>query len=187
MQFCEDNDLDWSELFQDFSNIYEKYDNIEEVSPLQGIALARELSFAIDNFKDKLTQISIKQILCKVLEQIDIDADLQEITNEIANLFQKFNELDDAISAIDKDGYDSLEDLENAVKPIFDMFEDDKTQIKEIIKETLNTLFQPLIELGATQEQIDNALEDVELSSNPIELITDLFIEIAESTLNDAQ
>jgi len=45
-------------------------------------------------------------------------------------------------------------------------------------------MFSPLLELGATQEQIDTALEDIQLQENPIQIIIDTFMEIAQSTLN---
>jgi hypothetical protein len=183
LQFCEDS-LSWSDLFSDFSAIYDKYQEIDEVSPLQGVALARELSDAIDSFKEKIAMVSMKSLICAVLKNIDIDKEVEEVTKEIEDFFSEFSGFDEAIASIKSDGFETLEDIENAVKPIFENFNTTKETIEKEIAESLKLLFSPLLELGATQEQIDTALEDVQLQENPIQIIIDTFMEIAQSTLN---
>ena len=183
MQFCEE-DINWSELFSDFKNIYDKYTQIEDVSPLQGIALANELSEAITTFKDKIEVISFKSIVCAVISQIDLDSEISIIEQKIGEFFSEFSSFDDNITSLNPDDYQSLDDIKSAIAPILDNFEDIKSSIETEMRDGLKIMFQPLIELGATPDQIDEALKDVELSQSPTDLILDTFMSIANSTLS---
>ena len=78
MQFC-DEEIGWAELIDIFQDIYNKSQEIEDVSVLQGLAIARQLKDDIETFLDKLTQIGLKAIICQVLSAYDIDKELSLI------------------------------------------------------------------------------------------------------------
>ena len=183
-KFCED-EIKWIEIFDVFQGIYDKSQDIKNVSPLQGIALARLMSEELGDFLDKLTQISFKAIICEVLNHYDIDLKIDEVQDKITNLFDDFNQLDDAIANIQKGDNESLEDLINSVSPIFDNFISEKEDIDKIIDEKIAQLFQPLTELGASESEIKDALEEVEFNSSPSEYIVEVFLNITDRTLQN--
>lgn len=182
MKFCDD-DLDFMSLFNGFKDIYDKYDSIENVSVLQGIALAREIKEELDNFTNKIAMIGLKSIICEVLNHYDIDTQIKEVEDYITNLFTEFTNLDDEIANITKDGFESLEEIENAVTPIFDDFVTSKEDIERIVDDKLEELFKPLVELGASEDSIKEALEDIEFNDSPTQYIIDVFTRITDDTL----
>jgi hypothetical protein len=165
MKFCEE-EIKWTELIDIFQDIYNKSQQIEDVSVLQGLAIARQLKVDIQIFLDRITQIGLKSIICQVLESYDIDSGIEEVGEFIQKLFEEFNSLDDAIASIKKDDFATLEEIENAVSPIFDNFITSKEDIEKLVDDQLKILFMPLVELGASVSQIDQTLNSVNLQPN---------------------
>jgi len=184
MKFCEE-EIKWTELVDVFQEIYNKSCEMEDVSVLQGLAIARQLKDDVDEFLSKLQMIGLKAIICKVLESYDIDHEIEEVTTYITELFDEFNDMDISISAITKDGFATLEEVEDAVAPLFDSFITSKEDIEVLMGKQLKTLFMPLTELGASESQIDQALEDVEYSDSPTDYILEVFLNITDQTLNE--
>jgi len=182
MKFCDD-ELDFMSLFNGFKEIYDKYDSIDNVSVLQGIALAKQIKEELDIFTDKIAMIGIKSIICEVLSHYDIDTQIKEVEDYITNLFSEFTDLDNQIASITKDGFESLEDVENAVAPIFDSFISSKEDIEKMVDNKLADLFSPLIELGASEQGIKEALEEIEFNDSPTQYIIDVFTRITDDTL----
>lgn len=184
MKFCED-EINWTELIDIFQEIYNKTSDMESLEVLQAIALARVLKSDIEEFLDRLTAISLKGIICQVLSNYDIDEEIGYVADTIQEMFDKFNQFDDAIASIDADGFNSLEEIQDAVEPLLESFISEKDSIKELIDEQLKKLFSPLTELGASQSDIDSAFEEVEFSDSPTEYITEIFFTITDSTLQN--
>ena len=182
MKFCDD-ELNFLELFDGFKTIYDKFDSIENVSVLQGIALAREIKEELDTFTERVALIGVKSIICEVLSHYDIDSQIKEVEDYLTKLFTEFTDLDDQIANITKDGFDTLEEVENAVAPIFDNFISSKEDIEKMVDNKLADLFSPLIELGASEQGIKEALEEVEFNDSPTQYIIDVFTRIADDTL----
>lgn len=181
-KFCEES-IQWTDLIDIFQDIYDKSSDLETLEVLQAIALARELNDDIQDFLDKLKAISLKGIICEVLSNYDIDEQISMVTDKIDELFSKLTDFDDAIASINGSDYDSLQDIEDAVKPILDSFISDKEDVKKLIDDQLKKLFEPLTQLGASEDDIDSAFEDVEFNSSPVDYITDIFFKIADKTL----
>lgn len=184
MQFCEE-EIDWKSMLDGFVEIYDKVSKLEEIEPLQAIALAREAKEKIDEFIGIIQSVTLRSIVCTVLNNIELDEETSEILTYIQEMYRKFEEFDDAISAIKKDGFQSFEEIERAIEPLVGNFEDEKNLIKHKIDETIRSLFSPLVELGASQQDIDDAFEEVEFSDDPKQYIIDLFFKIAQNTIRN--
>jgi len=184
MKFCEDT-IKWTDLIDIFQNLYNKSQDINNVSVLQGIALARELRNDIDAFLSMLSEITLKALICQVLSEYDLDSEIEEIEKVVETLFTSFDTLDATLSQINKGELQSLEDIESLITPYLDDFGSIKEEIESSIDQRLITVFQPLIELGATNSNIINALEDVEYETSPKDYIIAVFIAITEQTLNN--
>jgi hypothetical protein len=183
MKFC-DEEIDWSDLLSDFSDIYDKYKQIDNMSPLQSIALARDIMNAIEEFKNQIEGISLKAIICEILNNFDIDSMINEITGDIDKIFDIFDNFEEAIQNLNSGDFQSLEDVENAISPLFGDMDSTKEKVEGEMRELLQKLFEPLVELGASQSQIDEAVENVQFSDNPSTIILDTFFQIADSTLD---
>ena len=186
LQFCEE-EIKWVELFDAFQGIYNKSQDIKDVSVLQGIALAREIKEDVSIFLDKVTQIGLKSILCEVLNHYDLDTSVKEVQDYITQLFTEFTALDESISSINKDDFETMDDIESAVAPIFDNFISSKEDIEKIVDEKLAVMFKPLVELGASEQDIKDALEEVEFNDSPSEYIVEVFLNITDRTLQNIQ
>jgi len=184
VNFCND-EIKWTDLIDAFQDIYNKSVEIEEVDVLQGIALARVLKDDVSLFLDRLTAISLKGLMCAVLSNYDIDDGISHVTGEITNLFDEFDSFDDQISSIGKDGFVNLDEIETAVSPLFENFITKKEDIERIMDEKLIELFLPLTELGATENQIRESLDEIEFDENPATYIMDVFLRIADKTIED--
>lgn len=182
--FCEE-EVEWTELIDVFQEIYNKSTEIKDVEVLQGIALARVLKTDIEEFLDKLTTISLKGLICTVLANYDIDEEIDKVTDEIETLFSEFNSFDDQIASINGDGFSSLSEIENAVYPIFENFISSKEDLERAMDEKLKEMFKPLTELGASELQIEEAFKEVQFEDNPANYIMDIFLTIADKTIQD--
>jgi len=182
MQFCDD-EIKWTELIDIFQEIYNKASDLEDVSVLQGLAIARQLKYDIEEFLDRVQMIGLKSIVCQVLQSYDIDKEIDEVTQYIDNLFIEFNDMDISISSINNSGFATLDEVEQAVTPIFDNFITTKEEIEKLVDSQLKKLFMPLTELGASEAQIDQALEDVGFTDSPSEYILEVFMNITDQTL----
>ncbi len=182
MKFC-DEEIEWSYFWTKIYEIKDLFDDMGEASPLQAIAFARLISDAFFEFKERLISISLKAVICEILKNYDIDAVVGEAEQMINTLFDEFNEFDSSISAITSSGFESIDEVENAVTPIFDNFDLSRNEIEKKVDEILLDMFLPLIELGASKQQIDDALESISYQSNPIDYILEVFNEIVDSTL----
>jgi hypothetical protein len=183
MEFC-DNDIDWWGFIDEFQQAYNHYEDIQDMSPLQGIAVAREIKQSLDVVIEKMTTISIKKLICKVLESVDLDSEMQKVQSFVTDLMSDFEHLENDVMSLQIEGL-TLEEIENNIDGFLNSFIGDKETIQTEVKRILKELFLPLIELGATESQIDEALEYVELEQNPTQIIIDLFLSIADSTLQN--
>lgn len=181
MNFC-DEELDFGTLFSDFENIYDKYQSIEDISPLQGVAIAIEISDAIDNFKQKITTITFKGIICKVISNIDIDDYSNQVQDFINQINDGFNNLDNEFTQNYEDK--TIDEIEAIFEPLINDFITTKEELEKAIDEKLSDLFSPLIKLGATKESIDEALKDIEFQDSPTQYLIDVFTRIVQDTLN---
>ena len=71
------------------------------------------------------------------------------------------------------------------VSPILNEFLNLKDNLESDIDTELEELFKPLVELGASANQIKEALEEVELTDSPTDYILNVFLTIADKTLED--
>jgi len=185
MQFCND-EITWSELFDAFRNIYDKVQEIEDVNVLQGLALARLLKSDLEEFISRVQTVTLKAIVCEVLSAYDLEEELSEVDEMITQIYSGLTQLDSTLSNINNQStFQTLAEVETVISPIIGSFLTDKENLESSIDAELEVLFQPLVELGASPQQIKDALEEIELSDSPTEYILDVFLNIADKTLED--
>ncbi len=178
MSFCSD-EINFSEIFDLVYSVYEKASKITDVEPLQAIGLVREIMQDIEDFKLKLEEISFKTLICMILDNIDVEDYTNEVEVFVNQIFDELDILDEKVSNLSGD----FETIRNDVDILVNIFFDIKTNLERYIDDKLKELFAPLIELGANEEDIENALEDVVLSDSPSQYIIDVFNQIVTNTL----
>jgi len=181
MDFCEEK-IEWTELIDLFQEVYNNYSDIDKLTPLQGIALARQLTLKLEELIEKIKQISLQKILCKVLESMPIEEKIKEVTNDIDDIFEGLEQLQDFAKNINPEEM-AISEIQNQIQPYVDTFVQYRDNKEEYIDEILIQLFEPLIELGASRESIENAFKEIELTENPKDYIIEVFLRIVDDTL----
>jgi hypothetical protein len=181
MSFCDDS-FSFLELLGEFKEIYEKYDRLDELQPINAIGLAFEINEEIDNFKDRLAMMGIKTVICAVLENVDIDKYATQIDDIFNEIFSTLEEL--LNNEPSPDSYNEINLFENELMSKIENFENLKKTLEESLKEILKQLFEPLKLLGATDEDINFALDGVDISENPTEMLTNIFKDVALNSIN---
>jgi len=184
MKFCEE-EIDWGTITGTISDIYDKFSRIKEVDVMQGIAIAQEIKDGLDIITDQIATISMQGLICVALENIDIDKYIEDVETKATDLFSEFDSLDSTISNLDPSDYDSLDDIESLLSGYIDSFDNVKTNIENDVDSILFEMFKPLTELGASEQNIKDALENVVYLDSIRDYITDVFLEIARQSLEN--
>lgn len=183
MEFCNDNEIDTSEILDLFSEFHDRITELYAANTMQAIALAYKFVEYYQKLIDKMRQLTLKSIICKILSEYKLDDYVEKANNYIEDYFDEFKKFEDTINELENRDFQSLDDVENALSPYFDDFLIKKDDIEKYLNDALKVVFEPLVKIGARQEDIDKALEDVEFNDNPVQYIEDVFYKIGELSL----
>ena len=184
MQFCEE-EISWGELFEAFQNIYNKASEIEDATVLQGIALARVLKSDIEEFLSRIQTITLKAIVCEVLNHYELEQEVEVVEEFINTIYDNLESFESMIETLNNQDFNSISEIEHKIDPLFSQFMSEKEELESKIDAKLVDLFKPLTELGASEDQIRQALEEVEFADSPTQYILDVFLNIADQTIQN--
>lgn len=139
--------------------------------------------FMIDKYislKEKLQENFKTALLCELFTRYKYDEELETVVVEIEKILTAFGELDQKVTNVN---YSTFEDLESSIDVIVENFETEKNKIKVKVDEKLKDVFSILVELGASQQEIDQAFKDIEFNANPLEYMQDVFMQLLDITL----
>lgn len=187
MSRCGNEELDTDLIFEQLDKLYQTTKSLfwgsfgnDANEVIEQLALARRMVQELDEFKEVLVNMSTSSIYCLIIQEFDFEEQVQELEDKADEFLLLIETFDDAVSNLQ---FDNFADLESQVDVLFDSFDDRKNELTDIIKTKSKVIFEPLIYMGASSEQIDNALEDVEFSLDIKEYISSVYNNVLDQTI----
>lgn len=154
-----------------------------EYEVIELMAIAREFNTKIEQFSELITNFTGKAVLCDLIERFGIEDKLQVVQEYFNELDAKLQEAEDAIqNAAEAAASPSLEAIETAISGVYEEYDSEIEIIRNQIKDSMRDALSVLTVLGASQAEIDTAIENAELSTDIEAFTNDIFT----SLMNDA-
>lgn len=190
MAICDDN-FDEAKLFSVLRDVHSTltdmasfaFDDTTEV--IEQLARAKRLFQQMDELKDIIVGSALSGIFCSVIQKFNLEFQVSLIEGRVNDLTGIIEELDDTISNIDSDSFETFEDLESVVSGAFIPFDEQKDKIFDYVKSKTKEVFQVLITIGADPVFVEESIEDIELNGNIREYILDVFDDVLSKVLQD--
>lgn len=148
------------------------------------LARTKKLFAELGNLKDKIIDNSLQSSLCFILNKYASKELIDTIERKAEEISIILGELDDNLSSVS--GV-TLEEIETEMDSIMNEFYSRFDIYKEGLMVYIKQLFSVLLTIGANQQIINEALEDIEFQPNIKDYLLDVFSEILDLTLENLE
>lgn len=150
-----------------------------EVIELMGVA--REFSRKMDEISEMVSTFSGKAVLCDLIERFGIEDKLALVQDEFDKLDALIVEAENAVqAAAEAAAQPTLESIEAAISGVYEQYESDIDIVRTEIKARMRDALSVLELLGASSQEIDNAVENAELSTDIESFTNDIFTSLMD-------